>query len=166
MGQTKISQMDAVTALDGSEIFPVVQSGANKISTIDQLKDLTVLGQDGICIAVSDEATALAAGTATVTFRMPFALTLNSGNAGVRANVNTAPTGSKIIVDINEGGSTILSTKCSIDANAFTSIGAASAVVISDVNLADDAQITIDIDQVGALVAGKGLKVYLIGTRV
>jgi hypothetical protein len=31
--------------------------------------------------------------------------------------------------------------------------------------LTDDAEITIDIDQVGSTVAGTGLKVYLIGTR-
>jgi len=31
--------------------------------------------------------------------------------------------------------------------------------------LADDAEITIDIDQVGSTVAGAGLKIWLIGTR-
>jgi len=92
---------------------------------------------------------------------MPFAMTLT----GVRANVNTAPTGSTIIIDINEGGSTILSTKLSIDASEKTSTTAASAAVISDAALADDAEITIDFDQVGSTIAGKGVKVTLIGTR-
>jgi hypothetical protein len=31
--------------------------------------------------------------------------------------------------------------------------------------LADDAEMTIDIDQIGSSTAGKGLKVCLIGTR-
>jgi hypothetical protein len=112
-------------------------------------------------VALSDESTALTAGTAKVTFRMPFAMTL----AAVRASVNTAPTGSTLVVDINESGSTILSTKLSIDATEKTSTTAATAAVISDTGLADDAEMTIDIDQIGSTIAGAGLKVTLIGTR-
>ena len=114
-----------------------------------------------IVIAASDETTALTTGTAKVTFRMPFAMTLTS----VRSSVTTAPTGATFIVDINEGGSTILSTKLSIDASEKTSTTAASAAVISDATLADDAEITIDFDQVGSTIAGAGAKVYLIGYR-
>lgn len=114
-----------------------------------------------IPIACSDETTAITTGNAKVTFRMPFAMTLTA----VRASVTTAPTGSTIIIDINETGSTILSTKLSIDASEKTSTTAASAAVISDTSLADDAEITIDFDQVGSSVAGAGVKVYLIGTR-
>lgn len=113
-----------------------------------------------IPIAVSDESTALTTGAGKVTFRMPFAFTLT----GVRASVTTAPTGSALTVDINEGGVTILSTKLTIDAGETTSTTAATAAVISDANLADDAEITIDIDVVGSTVAGAGLKVYLIGS--
>ena len=92
---------------------------------------------------------------------MPFAMTLT----GVKATVNTAPVGSTIIVDINEAGSTILSTKLSIDASELTSSSAASAAVISDASLANDALITFDIDQIGSSTAGKGLKVTLYGYR-
>lgn len=120
-----------------------------------------------IGIAVSDESTDLTTGTAKVTFRMPFAMTLNSGNAGVRASVNTAPTGAGIQVDINEGETpvSILSTKLTIDVSEKSSLDAATAAVISDTALADDAVITIDIDQVGSTIAGKGLKVWLRGVR-
>lgn len=113
-----------------------------------------------IPIACSDETTALTAGTAKVTFRMPFAFTLSE----VRASVTTAPTGSVLTVDINESGASILSTKLTIDATEKTSTTAATPAVISDANLADDAEITIDIDGVGSTIAGAGLKVYLIGT--
>lgn len=116
---------------------------------------------ESLVIAASDETTALTTGTAKVTFRMPYAFTLSA----VRASVTTAPTGSTLIVDINESGSTILSTKLSIDASEKTSTTAATAAVISDTALADDAEITIDIDQIGSTIAGAGLKVYLIGTR-
>lgn len=112
-----------------------------------------------IIIACSDETTALTTGTAKVTFRMPYAFTLTA----VRASVTTAPTGSVLTVDINEGGATILSTKITIDATEKTSTTAATPPVISDASLADDAEITIDIDTVGSTIAGAGLKVTLIG---
>jgi hypothetical protein len=112
-----------------------------------------------IGIAVSDEETALTTGTAKVTFRMPFAMTLTA----VRASLTTASTSGDPTFDINEGGSTILSTKLSIDANEKTSTTAATAAVISDTGLADDAEITIDIDTAGT--GAKGAKVYLIGRR-
>lgn len=84
----------------------------------------------------------------------------------MRASVTTAPTGSTLIVDINENGTTIMAvTKLSIDASEKTSTTAASAAVVSDTALADDAEITIDIDQVGSTIAGAGLKVTLLGYR-
>ena len=113
-----------------------------------------------IGLACSDETTALTAGAAKVTFRMPFAMTLTA----VRASVTTAPTGTALTVDINDGGVSILSTKLTIDAGEKTSTTAATPPVISDSALADDAEITIDIDTVGSTVAGAGLKVWLIGT--
>jgi len=114
-----------------------------------------------IQLACSDEGTALTTGAAKLTFRMPHAMTLTA----VRASVGTAPTGSTLVVDINEGGASILGTKLSIDATEKTSTTAASAATITDATLADDAEITIDIDQIGSTIAGAGLKVTLIGTR-
>ena len=112
---------------------------------------------DWFVIAASDESTDLTTGTDKVYFRMPYAGTL----LAVRASVNTAPTDANIEVDINEDGSPLLSTILSIDASEKTSTTAAVPAVISDSALADDAEITIDIDQVGSTVAGKGLKVYM-----
>ena len=112
-------------------------------------------------IACSDESTAVTTGASKVTFRMPYAMTLTS----VRASVTTAPTGSSLIIDINEGGASILSTKLSIDAGEKTSTTAASAAVLSDTSLADDAEITVDFDQVGSTIAGTGVKIWLLGTR-
>jgi hypothetical protein len=114
-----------------------------------------------IIIAVGDEVTALTTGTGKIAFRMPFAMTLTA----VRGSLSTAQTaGSVLTVDVNEGGTTILSTKLTFDNNEKTTTTAATAAVISDTALADDAEITIDIDQVGTSGA-KGLKVSLIGYR-
>lgn len=113
-----------------------------------------------IQLAASDETTALTTGTAKLTFRMPYAMTVSA----VRASLTTAQaSGSIFTVDINESGTTILSTKLTIDNTEKTSTTAATAAVISDTSLADDAEITIDIDQVGASGA-TGLKITLIGT--
>lgn len=112
-----------------------------------------------IQLACSDETTALTTGTAKITFRMPYGFTLT----GVRASLTTAQASGNIFtVDINEGGVSILSTKLTIDNTENTSTTATTPVVISDANLADDAEITIDIDQIGNGTA-KGLKVTLIG---
>jgi len=111
-------------------------------------------------IACSDETTDLETGT-KVTFRMPYAFTVTA----VRASLTTAGTGGTLVtVDINEAGTTILSTKITIDASETTSTTAATPAVISDSALADDAQMTIDIDAVGSTNTGKGLKVEIIGT--
>ncbi|HEX7824951.1 MAG TPA: hypothetical protein VF477_08625 [Mycobacterium sp.] len=113
-------------------------------------------------IACSDESTAITAGTNKVKFRMPHAVSLT----GVRASLSTAQAtsggGGIFTVDINEAGATILSTKLTIDNTELTSVTAATAAVISDASLADDAEISIDVDQIGDGTA-KGLKVTLIG---
>ena len=136
-----------------------------KTNNVDRLK-ITDTGvftglPEAIQLAASDETTALTTGTGKVTFRMPFAMTLTD----VRASLTTAQaSGSIFTVDINEGGTTILSTKLTIDNTEKTSTTAATPAVISDTALADDAEITIDIDQIGNGTA-TGLKITLIGTR-
>jgi hypothetical protein len=117
-----------------------------------------------IPIACSDETTALTAGTAKVTFRMPFAFTLTAVRASLTTAQATNGGGGIFTVDINESGATLLSTKLTIDNTEKTSTTAATPPVISDSSIADDAEITIDIDQIGDGTA-KGLKVYLIGHK-
>ena len=147
------------SALTGAELVYVGQAGDDAVTTIQDIANLTNV--QSIVVAASDETTALTTGTAKVTFRMPYAFTVSA----VRASLTTAQTsGSIFTVDINDGGTTILSTKLTIDNTEKTSTTAATPAVISDTALADDAEITIDIDQVGNGTA-KGLKVALIGTR-
>jgi hypothetical protein len=114
---------------------------------------------ESIIIAVGDETTAITTGTAKVTFRMPYAFTLSA----VKASLTTASSSGNPTVDINESGTSILSTKLSIDSGEKTSATAATAAVISDSSLADDAEITIDIDTAGT--GATGLKVTLIGSQ-
>lgn len=124
-----------------------------------QVKNVTALPAE-IVIAASDETTVIAAGTGKVTFRMPYAMTVTA----VRASLKTAASTGTFTVDINEGGTSILSTKLTLDATEKTSTTAATPAVISDANLADDAEITVDVDDAGA-GDGVGLKIVLSGTR-
>lgn len=140
-----------------------LSSGTN----IKTFNGASILGSGAIAIpcevqlAASDESTALTAGTAKISFRMPFAMTVTE----VRASLVTAQaSGSIFTVDINEAGTSIISTKITIDNTELTSTTAATPPVISDNSLADDALITVDIDQIGDGTA-KGLKILLKGTR-
>ena len=151
--------------LSGAEIVPVQIPGGPVVqATAQAIADLAAGAQPimAIPIACGDETTAIATGTAKVTFRMPFAFHLTE----VRSSLTTAPSGQAWVVDINESGASILSTKLSIDAGEKTSVTAATPPVISDADLADDAEMTIDFDQVGSGTAGAGPKVYLIGYKL
>lgn len=147
----------------GIQTFQVLASGAgtyDEIGTTSLVK-LDLVGPIGdFAVACSDETTAISAGTGVRTFRMPYAMKITA----VRASLNSACTTGTFTVDINEAGATILSTKLTIDATEKTSTTAATAAVISDVNLADDAEITIDVDDAGDGTA-TGLKVAFIGYR-
>src|SRR3546814_11318293 len=64
-----------------------------------------------LIVAVGDETMELIVGTAKVGFRLPHAVTLTA----VRASLTTASSSGAVTVDITEAGSTILSTKLTID---------------------------------------------------
>lgn len=151
----------AASAADTAARLPVGSNGQIVVADSGEASGLrwATRPTEVIMVAVSDETTAITTGTAKVTFRMPFALTLTA----VRASLTTVSSSGLPTVDINESGSTILSTKLTIDVSEKTSTTAATAAVISDAALADDAEITIDIDVAGT--GATGLKVYLIGTR-
>jgi len=135
-------------------------SDADKPVSTAQQTAITDAKKEYFVIACSDETTALTTGTAKATFRIPFAGTLT----GVRASVTTAQgSGSILTVDVNKNGTTVLSTKLTIDNSEKTSTTAATAPVISVSSIADDDEFTIDIDQVGS--SPTGLKVTLIVAR-
>ncbi|GLK88328.1 hypothetical protein [Pseudomonas turukhanskensis] len=117
--------------------------------------------QTCIPIACSDETTALTAGAAKVTFRMPFAMT----NVSVRASLTVPQTsGALLTIDVKEGGVSLFSTKPTFDNAEKSTTTALAPAQMTDTTLADDAEITIDISQIGDGTA-KGLKVYILGNK-
>ena len=138
-----------------------IGNGTTAWNSLPYSSDATTGSIDWFTVAASDETTDLTAGSGKVYFRMPYAGTL----LAVRSSVNTAPSGSSLIVDINISNNvysgSILGTKLSIDDSQKTSTTSSSPATIATSSLADDSQISIDINQVGSSTAGKGLKVYL-----
>lgn len=144
--------------LEYADGFQVASVGGATVSSVNGDTGAVIVGTP-IIVACSDETTALTAGTAKLTFRMPYAFTLT----GIRASLTTAQaSGSIFTVDVNEGGASILSTLITIDNTETTSTTASTPPVLSDTALADDAVITVDIDQIGDGTAA-GLKVTLLG---
>ena len=132
-------------------------TGTNTNNALDNL-ETTALTEAGILVC-SDETTAITTGE-KLEFTMPYAMTLTE----VRASLTTAPTDATFIVDISDGGTSIMTTnKLNILTTATIDDGTAT---ITDTTLADKAVMTVDVDQIGSTIAGAGLKVYLIGTRV
>jgi hypothetical protein len=107
--------------------------------------------------ACSDESTAITTGTSKLRFRMPFACTL----LAVVFEARTAPTGSAAVFDLNEGGFSVFSTNPRIDAGGTDSSASGTPAVISDSSIAAGAVMTVDFDQVGATVAGAGIKMWI-----
>jgi hypothetical protein len=73
---------------------------------------------------------------------------------------DTAGTTGTYTVDINESGTSILSTKITVDTLEKTSTTAATPAVISDASIAADAILTFDLDAVHTTPAN-GLVVWL-----
>ena len=76
----------------------------------------------------------------------------------VKLRVKNAPTGAALIIDINEAGTSLFSTRPEIDATAVVEDG---NHVFSDTSIAKGALVTVDIDQIGSTLAGSGLTVIL-----
>lgn len=119
--------------------------------------------EQSFIVKFSDETTAITTGTAKVTFSMPWAFRLYR----VKLNLKTAQTsGSIFTVDINASGTSILSTKLTIDNTEKTSATAATSFVFAstDTLVDEDEEVSIDVDQVGDGTA-KGGSITFYGVR-
>ncbi len=155
----------AIATPEAADIMPIRKSavaGLLKI-TLAQIKAFC-MPTESIIISIGDESNPITVGTGKVTFRMPYALNVSDVRASLKTAQATSGAGGLVTVDINEAGASILSTKITIDNTEKTSVTAATPPVISDAALADDAEMTIDIDQIGDGTA-IGLKVVLIGKQ-
>lgn len=111
-------------------------------------------------VEIGDETTDLTTGTAKKTFRSPYPIRLQE----IRGGLSTASSSGAVTVDVNgQDTVSLLSPKLTIDQGEKTSESAVTAAVLTDTDLADDEEVTVDID--GAGTGAKGLKLTFIGYR-
>lgn len=95
-------------------------------------------------------------GTLKWQWLVPFAATITD----VRAWLETAPTGSTFIIDVNKSGTTLFTTQGNRPTIAIS--GQASTTVVPDVTaLAAGDRVSLDIDQIGSSVAGSSLSISI-----
>ena len=160
----KISALTAITpnVADADLIEISVSSGGGYVSRKCTFQEFYQSIPKTLTVAVSDETTALTTGSAKLKFRAPTAMVITD----IRASLNGAgSTSGTTTIDINETAVSILSTKLTIDYGEQTSVTAATPLVISDANIADNAEITIDIDAVTGGADETGLKITFYYTE-
>lgn len=151
----------ASPALTGNPTAPTPSSGDNdtSVATTAFVQDALAKQAEVLVYALGDESTAISTGAAKLTVRAPFAMTV----LAVRASLVVASSSGDPTFDINEAGSSILgSNKLSIDASEKTSVTAATATSITDPNIADDAELTFDIDVAGTGAKGPKIALYVV----
>ena len=156
------------TALSGYATLSWVNSQGFITNVVTALgytpANVTLVGTPAeLQLAASDEITALTTTGTKITFRMPHAMSLTS----VRASLTTAQSsGSLLTVDVRVGGTTVFSTLLTFDNTEKTTMTAATPAVLTSnpLAIADDAELTVHITQVGASGA-TGLKITLKGNR-
>jgi hypothetical protein len=154
---------DGSLLINDAYTLPNTGGTAGQVLTEDGAGNISFSGQrEVVQLSGSDLTTALSVGTTVAYLRMGFAMTVTE----VRASLLTAgSTSGTTTIDINLNGTSILSTKLTIDAGEKTSTTAATPAVISTSSLTDDAEITIDIDAISGGATEAGLIVTLIGNR-
>jgi hypothetical protein len=154
--------LEVVGTLSGSKIsvngaLNIDRNGTITGATIDVRKN-TIAAVTGALVWYVDGA--LATGTEqSIILTLPHAFTPTA--VELKTKTGGHPSGQSLIIDINEGGSTIFSTRPEVDAGATVEDG---NHVFSDTSLAKGAEISMDIDQVGSTKAGSGITVMLKGT--
>ena len=110
-------------------------------------------------LACSDETSQVQTGTSRVTFYAPYNFIITD----VKASLAMSGSVSATTFDVNLTGTTIFSTRPTIDVGKYTSVESTTQRVITATTVPADSRITIDIDTVGT--GCTGAKLYLIGIR-
>lgn len=143
--------------------------GAGITITPDELEHrpirLQIDAGGGAAGAATEIATFARAGTIAATagtgrFMMPRAGAI----VGVSAAINTAPTGAAVIVDLNRNGATLFSTQANRPTVGIGQFATVTAAVPDITTFSAGDFLTVDVDQVGATVAGADLVVQVAYT--
>lgn len=158
MANKEVHELTAAGTLVDANLFPVSQSSSLKKGTLSALATYVQASMPyDFYLPCGDQSTVITTGTAKLTFLVQRDMTLTN----VYASLKTAGTGTATTFDINKNGTTMLSTKLTIDATETSSRTAATAAVISVSTLSAGDIITVDFDGVGTNAVGP--VVYLVG---
>lgn len=145
IGVAVLSGESRLVRWDGADIVAVT-GGSSGVQTLV------------LQVACSDLTSDLATGTSNGYVRAPRSFSITD----VRASLLQASSSGAVTIDINRNGSTILSTKLTIDQGEKTSETATTPAVVSNASVSDDDELTFDID--GSGTGARGLIVTVIGT--
>lgn len=142
-----------------SQIVGRLTGGNIKGLSVSEIKTLLGIINQYHEFACSDETSDLETGTV---YEQRLLKALN-GCTSFDFSVITAPIGSTIIIDVQKNGTTVFSTKPTIDASEFSTLTASTPQVISggSVSFAAGDVLKVVIDQVGSKVAGVNMKAQL-----
>ena len=150
VGDLNIDQAQVIENTTSGDTFLCYNNGG----TLQKILITSSGVSESMIISASDELTSLTVGTAKTTFRMPYAFTLTA----VKVSLTNTSTGGNPTIDINESGTSILSSPVAITAGQKT-----ATATVGDSSLANLAEMTVDIDVAGTNASG--LKIYLIGSQ-
>ncbi len=111
-----------------------------------------------ISMAVFNQAGTLFTQTGVGRYLMPSAGSLIS----VVMTANTTPTGSSIVCDVNKNGTTIFTTQANRPSIAVSANATASAAVPDVTTFVTGDYLSVDVDQIGSVVAGADLVVQVL----
>jgi hypothetical protein len=109
------------------------------------------------------ETTAATPATSVGQMRMPYAFTLKEIRGSLVTPSEVGSPGAIVRVDVNKNGVSVFTTRLTFDTGEKTTTTAFTPAVIGTTALADDDEVTVDVDEGAA--SALGLKVTLIGTR-
>jgi hypothetical protein len=134
-----------------------------------QIKDGTVpaaalaANAGGLVSGQIDHCFYIAGAQTTGVEKLAFLIGKNETIVDIRAYLETAPTTSSFIIDVNQNGTTVFTTQGNRPTIA-TSAHASSTTLPDIVALTAGDRITVDIDQIGSGTAGTGLFVTITTT--
>jgi hypothetical protein len=136
-------------------------TGANgiQVSSNANLLTISVVTTNDITIGVTDPISTITTGTAKQYWDATKAMTLKS----VRCTVGTQSSSGVITVNVKKNGTTIFSTKPTIDATETSTSTAATASVLSTTAVALNDRLTFDVDDAGTGAKNLQVTLYFVG---
>jgi Repeat of unknown function (DUF5907) len=151
-----------------SRVLGRVTAGAGDVEELTAANLTTIAGGSSATTLAVGNHTHTAVYSGSVSWGIDGAVTVRTGKARIyndsgrtrtlvsaRATVDTAPTGASLIVDINKGGSSVMTTRPTIAVSTNTN----KSTAFSDATWPDGTYLTVDVDQIGSTVAGSDLAV-------